>query len=275
MSFPKLKVRVLAALCFGPPIIIFSLLGRLLFLLLIDVIIFLSMKEFFGLAERKGASPLKPVAIFFGLVLSWDFYLTGSKFSPIIISVFMLSVLLWELYRRRGSAILNISTTFLGFFYIAFLLSYLIQIRELPRSLDIPYISGGRWIFLILIVVWTCDTAAYFVGSRVGRHQLSPKISPKKTVEGAVAGFLASLLFAFLSRLTFIRYLSLLDCLVIGFIVGLLGQFSDLVESLFKRDAGVKDASSIIPGHGGVLDRFDTIILIAPVIYFYLRFFAF
>ena len=113
------------------------------------------------------------------------------------------------------------------------------------------------------------------LGSKFGKHKLFPRVSPNKTVEGTAFGFFFALLTAYISQLTFLPEISLVDALVIGVICGSFGQASDLIESLFKRDAGVKDASNLIPGHGGVLDRFDSEILVAPVVYFYLRFVVF
>lgn len=280
MKFASLKQRVGVAFIFGPPILVFSLLGEYFFLAVLDAIIFFSMREFYRLTQRKGAFPATTLAIAFGLGLSWNFYFrkatsVGADSTTGILAVFIIAVLLWELFRKKPLPIFNAAVTVLGVFYVPFLLSYLILVRELPITVGVSYLEGGKWVFSIFIIVWAADTAAYFWGARFGRHKLCVRISPGKTVEGAIAGFLTAIIFALLARLILIRSLGTFDCIIIGLIIGTFGQLSDLVESLIKRDAGVKDASAILPGHGGILDRFDTLILISPLIYFYLRYLVF
>jgi phosphatidate cytidylyltransferase len=131
---------------------------------------------------------------------------------------------------------------------------------------------GGYTIVSIFASIWMCDTAAYFGGSIFGRHALFERVSPKKTWEGSAFGFIAALLTMIIARATVLDYLRLQDALVIGGIVGVFGQLGDLVESRFKRDAGVKDSSSLIPGHGGVYDRFDSLVFVAPIVYLYIDF---
>jgi phosphatidate cytidylyltransferase len=123
---------------------------------------------------------------------------------------------------------------------------------------------------MLLVTIWVCDTAAYFTGVVFGRHKLFERVSPKKTWEGAIGGLIFAILMAVASHYWFVRDLRLIDSMVIGFMIGTIGQLSDLAESLFKRDAGVKDSSGLIPGHGGVLDRFDSEMLVAPQVYLYL-----
>jgi len=122
----------------------------------------------------------------------------------------------------------------------------------------------GIFILAILVSVWGCDTFAYFFGKQFGKHRLFERVSPKKSMEGAVAGLFGAVLVFFLTR-----WVGLLDiptdlAIVSGLIVGIFGQMGDLVESWFKRDAGVKDSSNLLPGHGGILDRFDSTTFIAP-----------
>jgi phosphatidate cytidylyltransferase len=117
----------------------------------------------------------------------------------------------------------------------------------------------------LFVAIWACDTFAYFVGKSIGKHRLFERVSPKKSIEGALGG-LAGAVLAFLAVYYFEWYnISLELSLISGLIVGTFGQFGDLVESWFKRDAGIKDSSHILPGHGGILDRFDSLIFVAPV----------
>ncbi len=129
--------------------------------------------------------------------------------------------------------------------------------------------SGWRWVILLFMVIWVGDSGAYFTGRALGRTKLFPVASPNKTVEGAVGGLIGAMGAAFLARALFFEALTVSDCLVLGLSGGILGPIGDLVESVFKRSAGVKDSGSFFPGHGGVLDRVDALLFAAPVFYWY------
>jgi phosphatidate cytidylyltransferase len=128
-----------------------------------------------------------------------------------------------------------------------------------------------KLVFFLFIVVWFLDTAAYIFGTIFGKHKLTV-VSPKKTIEGAIAGIIFGILAAFLCRHIFMKkILTLYHSLMLGLIIAIVGQFSDLVESIIKRDGNIKDSGKIIPGHGGVFDRFDSYIFLAPFMYYILR----
>jgi phosphatidate cytidylyltransferase len=148
-----------------------------------------------------------------------------------------------------------------GFLYVPLLLGHLILTRELPH--------GIQWIFLLLVLVMTGDSGAYYVGSSLGRHKLYPLVSPNKSMEGAAGGLAGSLFGAFCARWLFFPELSAGDCFLAALIIGPLGQLGDLFESLLKRSFGVKDSGTIIPGHGGMLDRLDSILFASPALYYY------
>ena len=153
-----------------------------------------------------------------------------------------------------------------GLLYVPLLLGHLILVRDLP--------GGIKWVFLLLILVMSGDTGAYYVGSSFGRHKLYPLVSPNKSVEGAAGGLAGSFLGAFIARWTYFPELTTGDCILTALIIGPLGQTGDLFESLLKRSFGVKDSGAIIPGHGGILDRLDSILFAAPAIYYYARYLA-
>jgi phosphatidate cytidylyltransferase len=219
--------------------------------------------------------PLKIVGLIGTVLITISFYQLGLEKSWLIILVVFYVVLLIELFRNKASATLNISSTTWGIFYPSVFFSFYILIRELPKSLQLDYSLGAKWIIFMLVTIWICDTAAYFIGSAIGRHKLYQRVSPHKTVEGAIAGFIFAIITAYVLHVIYIKTLSLMHCLIIGAIIGVMSQIGDLVESLFKRDAGVKDSSGILPGHGGFLDRFDAPLFMAPLMYLYLRFIAF
>jgi phosphatidate cytidylyltransferase len=151
-----------------------------------------------------------------------------------------------------------------GLLYVPLLLSQLILLRAEP--------FGGLWILLMMVIVMSGDSTAYYVGSAFGRNKLYPAVSPNKSVEGALGGLAGSLLGAFIAKTTFFPQLGIIDCIVTALVLGVLGQLGDLFESLLKRSFGVKDSGTIVPGHGGILDRLDSILFAAPAAWWYAHF---
>lgn len=273
----SLPVRVASAIVAVPLVLVLAWVGGLWFLGFTLLLVVLALREFNLLLESKGLLPhwtagmaavlLAPLAAFqrlrTGRLQEWHL---GA-----LITLLVIGVLLAELRRGAGRhAIANSAATLLGVFYVGWLGSHILLLRELPWAVGQPYAHGAAYAILPLVMVWCCDTAAYGVGRLFGRRRLMPEVSPKKTAEGAWAGLIASVGGAFLARATFARFLSAGDAAIMGFLVGVFGQLGDLVESLLKRDLDAKDTSTLIPGHGGVLDRFDSLFFAAPVVYYYL-----
>jgi phosphatidate cytidylyltransferase len=185
--------------------------------------------------------------------------------------------------------------TVFGALYVSFFFGTLVGIRELfipedfpvylhfpvtgvdtpPAIVETIYGWGGYTVIVIFAAIWACDSAAYFAGVGFGRHKLFERVSPKKTWEGAIAGCVAAVVAFLAGKFLALPYLTAGQAVLCGGLVGVFGQLGDLVESLLKRDAGVKDSSSLIPGHGGVLDRFDSLMYVSPILYFYLDFVVF
>ncbi len=261
---------------FGIPIIVsLVLIGGLPLVGLVLLINLVSQYEFYKLTELKQMLPLNILGLIGTVLITISFYQFGvEKLWLIVIALFYVTLLI-ELFRNKGSATLNIAATTWGFFYPTVFFGFHILIRELPKSLNLDYAAGGRWILFMLVTIWICDTAAYFVGSAIGKHKLYQRVSPHKTVEGAIAGFVFAIITAYVLHVIYLKTLSLTHCLIIGAIIGVMSQIGDLVESVFKRDAGVKDTSGILPGHGGFLDRFDAPLFMAPLVYLYLQFVVF
>jgi phosphatidate cytidylyltransferase len=179
--------------------------------------------------------------------------LTAATLGIALISLFSIS----DIKAAASECALTVS----GLLYVPLLLGHLILMRNLSH--------GVQWIFLLFLLVMSGDTGAYYVGRSLGRHKLYPLVSPNKSREGAVGGLAGSLLGAVIASLTFFPELTLVDALLTALIIGPLGQCGDLFESLLKRSFGVKDSGTIIPGHGGILDRLDSIIFAAPALYYY------
>jgi phosphatidate cytidylyltransferase len=159
---------------------------------------------------------------------------------------------------------------FFGAVYVGGLMGFLIAIRMWNRGTEM----GADLLMMLLVMIWAGDSFAYFVGKSFGRHKLSPVISPNKTWEGAVAGFVFGIVAAVVCKFTFVRELDLMDAIGLGATVGVSGQIGDLCESIIKRAVKVKDSGGIIPGHGGMLDRVDSLLFAAPAMYYYLSFFS-
>lgn len=220
---------------------------------------------------------------------------TMAQLFLILCLLFIPVMMCLELLRNKGSALYNLSATLFGVLYVSFFLGTLIGLRELFIPQDFPYWLhlevtgidlppeavekiygwGGLTILTLFVSIWVCDSLAYFTGSAIGRHKLFPRVSPNKTWEGAVAGYVGAIGIFLLAQAYVLPYMSVANAVVCGSIVGIFGQIGDLAESLLKRDAGIKDSSALIPGHGGVLDRFDSMTFVSPLIFYYLDFVVF
>jgi phosphatidate cytidylyltransferase len=149
----------------------------------------------------------------------------------------------------------------MGVLYIGLTLSYLLQIRRLPE--------GTLLIFFLFFVTWAGDTGAYILGKSIGRHALAPVISPKKTYEGLAGGLALACVTALVARGWFLPAFSFMDCIALAVMLTVVGLIGDLAESAIKRSAGFKDSGALIPGHGGMLDRLDSLLFTGPALYYY------
>jgi phosphatidate cytidylyltransferase len=224
----------------------------------------LAVNEFYKLGEKIKIAPL----VYFGLLWTLLFiigpqidsqYLTP----PILVASGVVLSLIWIVVRRRENAFSSWAWTLGGILYVGFLLSYFVSLRGLE--------DGRNWVFLALAVTFASDTAAYFVGKMLGKHKLAPTISPGKTWEGTIGGFIGAIVIALLFTLTTPLQLPIGygQAVLVGFLISLFGQLGDLAESLLKRNAGVKDSGSWLAGHGGFLDRIDSVVFAGVVVYYY------
>lgn len=271
MNYKALGIRTLVALIFGPIVLACVWFGGYFLFGMVLCVVFLSYWEYVRLAERKQAYGQLVSGLLMavgGVVMI--FYRPQSLLAWVIIAATLFFFV--EIYRKKGSPLLNLGVTFFGVVYYTLFFGSFLLVRQLPLAYGLPYDAAAKWLLLVIFTTWVCDSAAYFIGSWWGRHKLIARISPNKTIEGTVAGFIFGVLTAYLCHIWFIEYLSLLDSLVIGALVSSLGQYGDLFESMLKRDAGVKDTSNLIPGHGGFLDRFDGLTAVVPLVYLYLKY---
>lgn len=273
MAISNTATRVIVSIVAIPLIVLVSYLGSYYFFLFILAIGLISYYEFSGMVKENIAN----ANLWFGLfaicfIITNQFYYI-IDFIPLLFIIILL-LLLIELFRNKGSVVNNLGASFLGILYIGLFSSALIAIREFYPNINDLYDRGGYVIISMLTTIWVCDSAAFFGGTALGKHKLFPRISPNKSWEGALFGFVFAILTMFLAKLVVLDFLSWSNVIVLGIIIGIIGQLGDLVESSIKRDAGAKDSSSIIPGHGGIFDRFDSLLFSAPAVWLYLKYFS-
>ncbi|HEX2610383.1 MAG TPA: phosphatidate cytidylyltransferase [Gemmatimonadales bacterium] len=237
----------------------------------------LGARELFDLAARQGVQPLRPLGlataaalapIVYGAMISVEMrqWITGAW--PYVAALWLIVLLTWVLAARAPTdrPLSVAGVTLLAVAYAGALPVFLLAIRHAQHSLRSW--SGAWLVFFPLVVTWVCDTAAMFGGRALGGPKLAPRVSPGKTRSGSTAGVIGGLLVApVFGALVFPQVgleVPLWHLLVIAGVLSIVGQLGDLTESLFKREAGVKDSSALIPGHGGVLDRFDSLYFVIP-----------
>jgi phosphatidate cytidylyltransferase len=270
--------------------------GGVYFFVFVAAVSAVALHEFYRLAAAKGAKPMVALGLIAGFAVNLSFFLGLASQPPLVVTVLLITVIafsLRELFRNEGSAILNLSTTVLGVVYISLFFGTFIGIRQLFVAGSFPaarFLStsslvsdaqvahqvhawGGYMVISVFATIWICDSAAFHVGAPWGKHKLFPRVSPNKSWEGAIAGLVFAILAAVGAKFLLLPFLPLSGAIFMGVVVGTIGQLGDLTESLLKRDAGVKDSSALIPGHGGAFDRFDSVLLVAPCVYLYLDYF--
>lgn len=297
----ELSKRVIVAVVGIPLALVIIFMGGFPFFLAISAFSMLSLMEYYTLAEKKGYYPHKINGAVFGIISQTIFFIQFNniaKLSPFMVTIliylmFVMITLITEMYSKHPNKIANSAITIFGLSYISIFFIAFYILREFNQFLTIfdlhmkvravgnnsellrklLMISPERWAYFIITIlgsIWICDSAAYFIGKAIGRHKLFERISPKKTIEGAIAGFIFAIVsFAILGEV-FLPEISIVHFIAGGIIVGVMGQYGDLAESMLKRDAEVKDSSNLLPGHGGALDRFDSILFVAPSIFIYL-----
>ncbi|HVG29468.1 MAG TPA: phosphatidate cytidylyltransferase [Pyrinomonadaceae bacterium] len=264
--------RILTALV-ALPVIIASIWFeqlRLLFVLIAAAAMMAGLYEFWILSARRDMKAMRELGTFFAVAFLILFFYRAPSAAPELLLalavLFVVATLAAAMLRGApfermiGSA----GATVLGVLYVVFLGGHLVALRtsfepQLARHL----------LFFFLLVLMGSDTAAYYTGRALGRHKLAPKVSPGKTWEGAAGGMCASLAFAALAHYWFFHELSLRAALPLAAVMNVVGVLGDLTESALKRGAGAKDAASILPGHGGLLDRLDSLLFNAPLLYYF------
>jgi len=225
----------------------------------------LALYELLIMGRRKGFE--LPITL---CIVVMEFIIAAFVLEPISVEmgVFIALLILPAWYVLRGrtleDALPSSAIAVMATLYIGMLGGSLIRLRH-----DFPMNIGPKLVFFLLLVVWLGDAGAYYFGRMFGKHKLSPRISPKKTIEGGIGGILTAIVTAIVVHFTFFHEFPLVHAVIAGVVLSLAGVVGDLAESMWKRSAAVKDSGSLIPGHGGLFDRFDSVFYTAPMLYVY------
>ncbi len=283
----NLTLRLISAAFLIPPVIWACYTGGMLFLSVVIIIDVLAISEFYGFISAKGANPHRLLGTISAAVLPVIFFVGDAFWATTFMTMLLLTVMILQLTKIEiREAIASVSATFFGVFYVGWLLSHAVSVRymhdELARrypATDAAVLDPQIGFFLMMLCLTGAvlsDAGAYFAGRRWGRRKLAAEISPNKTVEGAIGGILTAAVGAVLMKWLFdyvipgdlARDFSAVTAALFGMVMAIVSILGDLVESVLKRDADLKDAGSILPGIGGMLDRVDSALLALPVMYY-------
>jgi len=283
-------MRILTALV-GIPLAVVLIFwpGGLPFAVAMGIISILGAMEFYKGVRKNGARPVEwagvlAVALFVASATTFQYKdrTTVGAILPTALTLLLIASFCVEMIRRERAPIVNVGVTVLGAIYVGWMISHLVVLRGVwlegptPEGPRVPVGSyrpelGACLVMLVFLGTWACDTGAYFLGKFFGKTKLAPKLSPNKTWEGAAGGFLGSVLVTVIMGT--VIHLPWYHAIALGGIFGILSQLGDLSESAIKRELGVKDFGTIVPGHGGILDRFDSLLFTGPAAYYYVLIF--
>lgn len=255
--------------------------GSIWFTLAIGLLSVLGILEYSQLLKKQNIRPQTAAMMSLSLLLlaliyisahysalkQTNFIIDGERIMCFFLFLVFLIVFINELLRGNPEqGLLNAAANLFGTVYIGFMFAYILMVRLMPGG------DGLFYILFTILVTWCNDTGAYFVGSTLGKHKLSPRISPNKSIEGSIGGLIGGLICTWV--LAFLFHKRVLPLIILGVLVVVAGQIGDLIESIIKRNAGVKDSGTFLPGHGGLLDRFDSLLLAAPIVYYTITYIA-
>jgi len=270
--------RILTAIV-ALPILLFTVWSSFpyYFVILSTIAILLALGEFYALATKARCKPQIVTGFCAALVVVASFVFEEPLLTVTALIAVAIAALVSAVFRpgELKESLVSVSSTVFGVIYIALLASCLVGVRMISDTrfaTPVSHLASKALTMFFAIVILT-DTGAYYTGRTIGRHKLAPRISPGKTIEGAIGGLVMGTLAGYVSKLTFFPEIQTAHCLILGAVIAIVGQIGDLAESLLKRGSDVKDSGRLLPGHGGILDRIDSILFSAPVLYFYFRLF--
>lgn len=276
LGLNKNATRMLTGFIMGTFVMLSIIFGSYWLLLMLVFMVVMGSKEYVKILNHKGFYPSLKVIYFTEAILAAVVYCKRFDLVAITLTICTMCSFMWVLFKGRQPYIANVATTMLGMVYCGWFPLHLIFLRDL--SCD-KYDSGLGFVVLMFTAILMTDVGCYYVGSKFGKHKLAPVISPNKTIEGSLGGAF----FAIVGSLIIWAYMAFLlgidihwfVAVVLGLLSTIFAQIGDLSESLIKRDAGVKDSGTSLPGHGGFLDRTDSFILTIPIMYYFCKCFIF
>ncbi len=257
-----MKTRILSGLLMLPLLLVVFFGGKVILAGCL-IIGLMGIREFFKVFETSGTKASYPIAcVMTAALYAINLFTDDSKYYVVWVFVTVLVSLLYmfDIDNRKPE---DSMLTAFGLFYVVFFSFHVALVEQADKY--------GILVWLIFLTAFGTDVMAYFSGFLFGKHKLCPKISPKKTIEGAIGGVLGSVVLSGIFGYFFAREV-FIHCLLIGMLGGIISQFGDLTASIFKRKLGIKDYGNLIPGHGGIMDRFDSVLFTAPLVYYYIRF---
>jgi phosphatidate cytidylyltransferase len=278
LSLNKNTTRVLTGIIIGTITLWCLLNGGIALLILVSIIIYLSSKEYVQILRHKGFFPSLKVILLADAFLTLLSYFNRFDLIALAFTLCSIGAFMWVLFRGRQPYIANVSTTILGFVYGGWFPLHLLFLRGLNADNYQGFLKlnvqndGLGYVILLFVGILLTDTGCYYFGKKFGKHKLSAVISPKKTIEGSIGGAFASLIGVF--TVGYFIHLHWYQSLIAGILCTVFAQIGDLSESLLKRDAGVKDSGTFLPGHGGFLDRTDSYVFTIPILFYYFKYFV-
>lgn len=256
--------RLIVAIILLPLIYLYiNYLPEVYFLFLIILVSLIATNEFYSMYKIYGL--LRVFGLLFSILFLLISYYYEYLLTDIFFSFFIIFLALRLLTKKTPiSALSEVAPAIIGLYYISGLMSYQIFLRRM----------GIEWLILLYASVWLADSFAYYIGKSFGKRKLFVEVSPNKTIAGAVGSFIGSLVSVFLIKMLLIPSMTTKYSVIIGIIIGGTSIIGDLIESMFKRDAGVKDSGFLIPGHGGFLDKIDGLLITAPLLHWILKYYG-
>ena len=279
MNLNKSVTRLITGVIFGFTALFAIMAGGLWIVGLALIIVTLASKEYVKILEHKGFRPSSRIIILSSFIFAALAYFNRFDMVALAFTACSIMAFMSVLFKGKQPYIANVATTILGFVYCGWFPLHLLFLRDLGShplyegliKTNVTTEGAGYALLLFFAVILT-DSMCYYTGCYFGKHKLSKVISPNKTIEGSIGGTLSCMIFCFIfGQVLMIPWY---HCIILGLLIAAFAQIGDLCESMIKRDAGVKDSSNILPGHGGFLDRTDSYILTIPVVHYYMFMFV-
>ena len=279
MNLSKSVTRLITGVILGFMALFAIMAGGLWIVGLVLIIVTLASKEYVKILEHKGFRPSSRIIILSSFIFAALAYFNRFDMVALAFTVCSIMAFMSVLFKGKQPYIANVATTILGFVYCGWFPLHLLFLRDLGShplyegliKTNVTTEGAGYALLLFFAVILT-DSMCYYTGCYFGKHKLSKVISPNKTIEGSIGGTLSCMIFCFIfGQVLMIPWY---HCIILGLLIAAFAQIGDLCESMIKRDAGVKDSSNILPGHGGFLDRTDSYILTIPVVHYYMFMFV-